>query len=175
MSLPFFLHAKLNRKRASSLENGAKGDTGEASTDEVAVGVGARVGAAGNVLLAALVDDVLDGDTDDGDLDIELGALVEDTSTGGTGASTDQVGEGTAEDTGVDIGGVTGVDGLVAARELGLVTTLGLGLLDGEVTGDGEARLLVLGLSGGSGSEGSEAEEDSGDGELHFECGGIKD
>ena len=108
-------------------------------------------------------------------LDIELGALVEDTSTLGTGASTDQVGEGTAEEAGVDIGGVTGVGGDVAARELSLVTTLGLGLLDSQVTRDGEARLATLGLSGSGSGEGSKADEDSGDGELHCEGRGIKD
>lgn len=91
------------------------------------------------------------------------------------------MGEGTSENIFVDISGVTSVDGLVAARELSLVTTLGLGLLDGHITGDGEARLLVLslktivhGLSGHGSSEGSEAEDNSGDGELHCD-GGIKD
>lgn len=108
-------------------------------------------------------------------LDIELGALVEDTETLGTGTGTDQVGEGSAEEARVDIGGVTGVGGDVAARELSLVTTLGLGLLDSQVTGDGEARLATLSLSGGGSSEGSEAKEDSGDGELHCEGRGIKD
>jgi hypothetical protein len=102
-------------------------------------GAGRRVLAAGNVLLALLVDEILDGDSnEDGDLEIQLGALVEETETGSTGARADEVAEGTAEHARVDIGGVTGVGGLVAARELSLVTTLGLGLLDGHVVGNGE-------------------------------------
>lgn len=49
-------------------------------------------------------------------LKIELGALVEDTSTLGTRARADQVGEDPTTQTGVDTGGVTGVGSLVAAR-----------------------------------------------------------
>ena len=63
-------------------------------------------------------------------LSIELGALVEDTSTIGTRARADQVGEETTTKTGVNISGVTSVGGLVAARQLSLVTTLGLSLLN---------------------------------------------
>lgn len=48
-------------------------------------------------------------------LKIELGALVEDTNTIGTRATADQVGEDATTQTGVDIGGVTGVSGFVAA------------------------------------------------------------
>jgi hypothetical protein len=114
-------------------------------------------------------------------LDVELGALVEDTNTVGTGASTDQVAEGAAEDAGVDVGGVTSVGGLVAARELSLVTTLGLGLLDGHSIGNLEAGTLVAldrvvqGLSRGSGGEASQGEDDSGDSELHCAGRGTKD
>ena len=78
-------------------------------------GAGRRVLAASNVLLALLVDEILEGNANDGDLEVELGALVEETKTVGTGASTDQVAESTAQHTGVDIGGVTGVGRLVAA------------------------------------------------------------
>lgn len=49
-------------------------------------------------------------------LKIELGALVEDTSTLGTRARADQVGEDPTTQTGVDTGGVTGIGSLVAAR-----------------------------------------------------------
>lgn len=158
------------------LDDGAEGDTGEAKTNEVGVGAGRRVLAAGDVLLALLVDDVLDGDTDDGDLEIELGALVEETETVSTGAGADQVAEGAAEDARVDIGGVTSVGGLVAAGELSLVTTLGLSLLDGEVIGDRELDVgvalvadTVSSTSGGreSSDSGGEAEDNSGESELH--------
>jgi hypothetical protein len=142
-------------------------------------GVGRRVGAAGNVLLATLVDQVLDGDSDDdGDLDIQLGALVEDTETIGAGATSDQVSEEATTETGVDVGGVTGVDGLVAARELSLVTTLGLGLLDGHALGDGEANTTVLlgleGLGGHGSGHGGEGKSNGGQRELHFEYGELK-
>ena len=172
---------------ARRLEDGAKGNTGEAKTNEVGVGAGRRVLAAGNVLLALLVDEVLDGDTDDGDLEVELGALVEETEARSTGARADQVAEGTAEDAGVDVGGVTGVDGLVAARELCLVTTLGLSLLDSQVLRDWEANVGVAlvadtvattSATGGRSSRGksvgggSEAEDKSGDRELH--CDGLE-
>jgi hypothetical protein len=149
-------------------------------------GAGRRVLAAGNVLLALLVDEVLDGDANDGDGKVELGALVEETKASSTGAGADQVAEGTAEDTRVDIGGVTGVDGLVAARKLGLVTALGLSLLDGHVVGDSEANVSValvanaIGVtdatSGGrsrrkSVGSGSEAENNGGERELHCDGG----
>lgn len=148
-------------------------------------GAGGRVLAASNVLLALLVDQILDGDTnEDGDLEVQLGALVEETKTVGTGASTDEVGEGTTEHARVDIGGVTGVGGLVAARELSLVTTLGLGLLDSQVVRDRELDIGValvvdtVGVAnttsgGGRGeSESSASEgEDSGNRELHCDCG----
>lgn len=120
-------------------------------------------------------------------LNTELGALVEDTETGGTGARADEVGEGTGEDARVDVGGVTGVGGLVAARELSLVTTLGLSLLDSHVVGNTEANVGVAlvadtvaatSATGGGSSRGksvdggSEAEDKSGDRELH--CDGLE-
>ena len=115
-------------------------------------------------------------------LGIELGALVEETETGGTRASTDEVGEGASEDARVDVGGVTGVGGLVAARELSLVTTLGLGLLDSQVVGNREARSTVLVLdtighvlSGHGSGEAGEGEDNGGESELHLEGRVLKD
>ena len=149
-------------------------------------GAGRRVLAAGNVLLALLVDQVLDGDTNDGDLEVQLGALVEETKTVGTGTSTDEVAEGTAEDARVDIGGVTSVGGLVAAGELSLVTALGLGLLDSHVVRHREADLGVALVANtvtsahaaGRGSHGrqsnnggSEAEKSGQSSELHYDGG----
>lgn len=63
----FFLHARLNHERARRLENGAKGNTGETSADEVVVGAGGGVLATGDVLLALLVEEVLQGHSNDGD------------------------------------------------------------------------------------------------------------
>ena len=51
--------------KAMSLEDGAKGNARKSSADEVAAGGGGRVGAAGDVLLALLVEDILDRDTND--------------------------------------------------------------------------------------------------------------
>jgi hypothetical protein len=116
-------------------------------------------------------------------LDVKLGALVEETNALGARASTDEVGEESAKDARVDVGGVTGVDGLVAARELSLVTTLGLGLLDGHAVGNLEANVGVslvadtIGVTDATGDgrprrkgidSGSEAEDNSGERELHF-------
>lgn len=168
------------------LDDGAEGDTGQTDTDEVGVGAGGRVLAAGNVLLALLVDQILDGDgNEDGDLEVQLGALVEETKTVRAGASTDQVAEGAAEHARVDIGGVTGVGGLVAARELSLVTALGLGLLDGHVIRDREADVGVAlvsdtiavtnttsrGAGGRESNNGGSEGQDSGESELHCVCG----
>ena len=108
-------------------------------------------------------------------MDIQLGALVEDTSTLSTRASTDQVGQKTATKAGVDIGGVTGVGSLVTARKLGLVTALGLSLLDGHATRDREAdvgtTLLLLHARLSRKGSGQRGESDSDDGqrELHFD------
>ena len=105
-------------------------------------------------------------------LGIQLGALVEDTSTISTGAGTNQVGEEAAADARVDIGGVTGVGGPVAAGELSLVTALGLCLRDGHALGDLPANIVVLVLKAGHGrqsdSHGGESEGESGQRELHF-------
>lgn len=114
-------------------------------------------------------------------LSIELGALVEDTSTIGTGVRADQVREEATTKTGVDISGVTSVGGLVAAKQLSLVITLGLGLLDGHAAENVPAdAILVLvlgaeaigagGLVGGqSDSQSGEAKENGAERELHFD------
>jgi hypothetical protein len=114
---------------------------------------------------------------------IELGALVEETKTLSTGASTDQVAESTSKDTIGNLGGVTSVGGLVTARKLSLVTALVGGLLDGHVVGDGELDVRVtlvantvaseLGIGGRREGRngGGESNNGSSDGELHCGCG----
>lgn len=106
-------------------------------------------------------------------LGVELGALVEDTKALGTRAGTDEVGESARKNAGVDIGGVTSVGGRVAARELSLVTTLGLGLLDGQAVRDGEARSSLL--SGDGSGKASKGEDSGGESELHLEDRVLKD
>lgn len=128
-------------------------------------GVGGRVLAASNVLLALLVEEVANRDeVDNGD--VELGALVEETKTLGAGTAANEVTQGATEDAAVGLGGVASVGGLVAAGQLGLVTALGGGLVDGHVVGDGE----VLVRAAGHGSDGgSEGEDNGGQRELHFD------
>jgi hypothetical protein len=66
-----------NRDReAKRLEDGAQSNAGKASANEVVGGGGRRSGTAGHVLLAALVEDVLEGDSDeDGDCERSLVSL----------------------------------------------------------------------------------------------------
>lgn len=97
---------------------------------------------------------------------------------------TDQVGQKATAEARVDIGGITCVGSLVAARELSLVTTLGLSLLDSEVVRDRELDIGVtlvvntVGVANTAGNggrrkgESSASEgENSGNGELHCDCG----
>ena len=107
-------------------------------------------------------------------LEVELGALVEDTQALGTRAGTDKVGESASKDARVDIGGVTGISSRVAARKLRLVTALGLSLLDGQVIGDREARRVAV-LSGDGSSKASKGEDNGGESELHLEGRVSKD
>jgi len=190
--------------KVEPLDDGAKGNAGQAKTDEVRVGGRRGVLAAGNVLLALLVDKVLDGDSNEQrdwkmvsdlsrrcknvvklTLEVQLGALVEQTKTISTGAGADQVGQSTAEHARVDIGGVTGVGGLVAAGELSLVTALGLSLLDCQVLRNGELDIGVTlvanavavtnttggGTDGRKGSNGGSEAKNSSERELH--CVGL--
>lgn len=118
-------------------------------------------------------------------LDRELGALLEETQTLGARSSTNEVGQGTSEETAVNVGAVTSVGGLVAAGQLSLVTALVFGLLDSHVAGDGEANLAVAIVAvtiagtvtsgrratGHGHNGGSESKNSSGDGELHCDGG----
>lgn len=122
-------------------------------------------------------------------LERELGALLEETKTLGARSSTNEVGQGTSEETAVNVGAVTSVGGLVAAGQLSLVTALVFGLLDSHVAGDGEANVAValvastVGVAGavvinggwrttGHGHDGgSESKNSSSDGELHCDGG----
>jgi hypothetical protein len=77
-------------------------------------------------------------------IDIELGALVKKTEALGTVLASEEVLEGTRERTSLDLDLVAGNGGVVAARDLVVVTAGGLGLLDRDVAGRPE-RLLSLG------------------------------
>lgn len=117
-------------------------------------------------------------------VDVELGALVEESKTLGTVLAAQKVGESTSQRTAGDVGGVTaGVGDVVAAGHLGLVTASSLSFLDSHVLLERPERLLSAGLRdllavgftltagahvGQSNHRGSESED--GSGELHFEC-----
>lgn len=62
----------------------------------------------------------------------QLAALVEETETLGAGAAANEAREKTTQDTRVDVGGVTGVGGLVAAGQDRVFTADSLALLDGD-------------------------------------------
>lgn len=146
----------------------------------VSYGFRRRVLAAGNVLLALLIHQVLHMDKESNG-EIQFGTLVEQTEAISARTSADEIAEQTPEKARVHIGGVTGKGGLVAAGQLGLVTALGLSLLDSHVIGDREADVGVAlvgnsvavtnATSGGahgrqSSNSGSEAKT-GGESELH--------
>lgn len=76
-------------------------------------------------------------------IDVELGALVEQTETLGTVLTSEEVLEGTSERTRSNLDLVTSHGGVVAASDLVVVTAGGLGLLNGDVVVDGPERLLL--------------------------------
>jgi len=118
------------------LQDGAKSNARKGNAHKAVAGIGRRVLATGDVLLALLVDEIADTDEH---IDVELRALVKETKTCGTRPVANQVTESTREDTAGDRVGVTSIGRPVAARELSPVTTLGLSLLDGHVVRNGEA------------------------------------
>lgn len=110
---------------------------------------------------------------------------MEETKALGAGSTTDEVLEGTSKDALVNVGDITGVGGLVAARELSLVTTLLGCLLHGDVVRNGEADVGVALVAntiassvnivlrkGGHGD--GESEDSSAQRELHCDGGALK-
>jgi hypothetical protein len=116
-------------------------------------------------------------------LNIQLRALVEQAKAVGTGASTDQVRQRATEQSRVNVGGITGIGSFVTARELSLVTALGLSLLDGHVVGNREANVGVAfvadaigvtntaseGVHRRKGSDNGSETKDSSESELHYD------
>jgi hypothetical protein len=109
-------------------------------------------------------------------------ALAEDTETVTAGATTQSSLENTSQRASVGSGDVVGVGGLVAARNLGVVTTLGLSLLDGGLLFDGELDVAAtstntitraLSTRGVRHGQSGGGEDKSGGEELHFECLGC--
>ena len=119
-------------------------------------------------------------------LNVELGALIEQTKATSSGAGADEVTESTSEQSLIDISSISGVGCVVTAGELCLVATFGLGLLDSHVIGNREPNLSVslvsntIGVTNATGGgpnwwqrshSGGEADE-SCERELHFD--GVK-
>lgn len=159
------------------LQERAESNARNVETNKVARGVGRVALAASNVGLALAVDEV--GDTNE-NINVKLGALVEETKTLGTVLAPEKVGEGTGERAGCNSDLITGEGGVVAASDLVVVTTGSLGLLDGNVVANRPesllgAHLVTLGRSRSNVGEsncGSSESKKSG-GELHFEGGWL--
>lgn len=137
-------------------------------------GAGLGVLAARDGLLALLL---RRGDGDDGD-NRDVGALIQETKTLGALSGTEEVGEEASKETLLNLGEVTGLDGLVAAGELSLVTTLVGGLLGGQLLREREVVLGVSDLLASASARGrrksgngSSQSKNSGDGELHCDGG----
>jgi hypothetical protein len=103
-------------------------------------------------------------------IEVQVIAAVEETKAIATGATTDSVGQNTVQKAVVDNAAGTRGDHLVAAGDNGVIATLSVGLLEGDIAGDG-LDLAVRAVAGGKGQSGGSEEEGSGE-ELHFD--GLK-
>lgn len=97
---------------------------------------------------------------------VQVIAAIEETKAIGTGTTTHSVLQNSREETGVDISDGASDSLLVAAGDNGVVATLGLGVLKGDILGEGELNTVTL--AGGQGHSGG-SEEESGSEELHFD------
>lgn len=102
---------------------------------------------------------------------VQVIAAVEEAKAIGTGTTTNSVLQDTREDAGVDISDRAGDSLLVAAGDNGVIATLGLGVLEGDILGDGVLHTVTLAanvVAGGKGHSSGSEEESSGE-ELHFD------
>lgn len=148
---------------ATGLDDRVESNAGwRGNVDEAASSNRLVVLAASNVLLALLVEEVVD--TDQGG-DGDLLAAREDTNTLG---AADGVAEKAVQEAVVEGGGVANLGDMVAARQSGVFTALVLGLLQRVLVGAGEGR--VDDPCVGEGQSGGSEERDNSE-ELHFENG----
>lgn len=101
-------------------------------------------------------------------VEVQVIAAVEETKALATGATTESIGEKTIQNADVLNGRGASGDLLVAAGDDSLIATLGIGLLEGEILGDGLNLLAGRAVAGGKSQSGGSEEESSGD-ELHFD------
>lgn len=99
---------------------------------------------------------------------VEVIATVEETQAIGAGATTDSTGQNTVKNTVVDVGDRASVGLLIAAGDDGVIATLGVGLLEGDVPGEGVGNVAGRRAAAGEGHGGGSEEESSGE-ELHFD------
>lgn len=99
---------------------------------------------------------------------VQVIAAVEETKAIGAGATTQSVLQNSREKTSVDISDGASDSLLVAAGDNGVIATLGLGVLKGDILGERELNTVAHAGSGGQGHSGG-SEEESGSEELHFD------
>jgi hypothetical protein len=101
-------------------------------------------------------------------VEVQVIAAVEETQAVTTGATTERICENTVQNADILNGGVASSDLLVAAGDDSVVATLGVGLLEGEIPGDGLDVLASSAVAGGKGQSSGSEEESSGE-ELHID------
>jgi hypothetical protein len=112
--------------------------------------------------------------------DVELRAFIEETQALRSRATAEEVAKSTGQEALSNIRGVSGIGDLVAARKLGIVTTLLRTLLDSHAVGNGELDVAVCMLSTTTSScfGGKRASSDQGgeqgDGLQQLHCDGVE-
>lgn len=104
-------------------------------------------------------------------VEVQVIAAVEETKAIATGATAQSACQNTGKRAVVDGGDRARGGHLVAAGDDGVIATLGVGLAEVEVVGDGVLHILSLAgraIARGKGQSGG-SEEDSGGEELHFD------
>lgn len=101
-------------------------------------------------------------------VEVQVIAAIEETKALATGAATESICEKTIQNADVLNGRGAGGDLLVAAGNDSVIATLGVGLLEGEILGDGLNLLAGRAVAGGKSQSGGSEEESSGE-ELHFD------
>lgn len=107
---------------------------------------------------------------------VEVIAAVEETQAVGTGAATHSICQNAGEGPVVGSGDRASGRLLVAAGDDGVVATLGVGLVEGNVLGKGVLNTVTLAgstVTGGRESQSSGSEEESRGEELHFDGLGV--
>lgn len=152
----------------------------------IAYSVAAAALAAGGSLLALIVEQVLQADKVKGyrcqsqflsyseihTLEVKRGAVVGQANTLGAGSRANEAAQEARQETAVDVGGVTGISGLVAAGEL-VAATAGVGSLRDSHAGRGRDVVDSAAADGGLSHNHSGKSESSSSSELHCDGGVV--